>query len=124
MDRIEFYQEANQGEWRWRVRADNSEIVGASTEGYSRRVSAEHNLRSLLNYCRPVDIRIAADTKERPPEATFPLRFYEDAQGEWRWRVETRNGNIVHASTEGFERRTDAVANLEVLTRVVRQEFE
>lgn len=123
MDNIEFYQEDNK-DWRWRVRADNAEIVGASTEGYTRRANAENNLRSLLNYCRPVDIRIAADATTREPGARHPLHFYEDDAGQWRWRVQAQNGNIVHASSEGFVRREDAVENLKVLTETVRRRLK
>jgi uncharacterized protein YegP (UPF0339 family) len=118
MEHIEYYQE-EQGDWRWRVKADNSKIVGASTEGYRRRIDAEVNLRSLMAYCRPQDIRIAADTKERPADAIHPLEFYEDDKKLWRWRVKARNGNIVHASSEGFADRGNAVNNLEVLMRLV-----
>lgn len=37
------------GEWRWRVEADNGEIIGASTEGYVRKVDAMKNLITLRN---------------------------------------------------------------------------
>ena len=43
-DRWEFYQDAA-GKWRWRRTARNGEIVGASTEGYSRRIDCEDNAR-------------------------------------------------------------------------------
>jgi uncharacterized protein YegP (UPF0339 family) len=32
-------------EWRWRVRATNGEIVGASTEGFVNKSDCEHNAR-------------------------------------------------------------------------------
>jgi uncharacterized protein YegP (UPF0339 family) len=120
MDHIEFYQEETNKDWRWRVRAANSKIVGASTEGYSRQTNAKNNLRSLMKYCRDVDIRIASEMKVRPPEATHPLHFYKDPEGMWRWRVTAQNGQIVHASTEGFENRVDAVRDLEILVDLVK----
>lgn len=37
--------------------------------------------------------------------------FYEDGEGEWRWRArDVRNHKILFISAEGYVRRTDAVA--------------
>lgn len=33
--------------------------------------------------------------------------LYEDAAGEWRWRLVARNGRIVADSGEGYTRRRD-----------------
>lgn len=38
----EFYQD-KAGEWRWRVRDNNGEIIDAASEGFSSRVKAEYN---------------------------------------------------------------------------------
>ncbi|MBO1318338.1 YegP family protein [Acanthopleuribacter pedis] len=43
-DRWEFYKD-NAGKWRWRRIAQNGQIVGSSTEGYSNRVDCESNAR-------------------------------------------------------------------------------
>lgn len=38
--------------------------------------------------------------------------FYQDAREEWRWRRKSRsNGRIVGASTEGYVKKTDCIAN-------------
>ena len=37
--------------------------------------------------------------------------FYKDAQGLWRWRRTSPNGNIVGASTEGYVNKEDCVGN-------------
>lgn len=37
-------------------------------------------------------------------------------KGEWRWRLKSKNGRIVAASSEGFKTRAGCVRNL-VLTR-------
>jgi len=118
---IDFYQDdsANR-EWRWRVKAENGEIIGASTEGYVRREHADNNLRSLPKYARDADIKTAAEAPvPRPEGARLPLEFYEDAKKEWRWRVTAANGQIVHASTEGFSSKDGARNNLEALVVAV-----
>jgi uncharacterized protein YegP (UPF0339 family) len=37
--------------------------------------------------------------------------FYRDRSGDWRWRRKARNGRIVGASTEGYRKAADAIAN-------------
>lgn len=44
--KTDFYTDAN-GEWRWRVVAENGEIVGASSEGFSDKRGARRNLSAL-----------------------------------------------------------------------------
>lgn len=36
-------------EWRWRITAPNGNIIGASCEGYKKKVDAEKNLRYITN---------------------------------------------------------------------------
>lgn len=43
---ITFYQDAA-GEWRWTMRADNGEIVGASSEGFYDERNARDNAEIL-----------------------------------------------------------------------------
>ena len=38
----EFYVD-KAGEWRWRVRDDNGEIIDAASEGFSSKAKAEYN---------------------------------------------------------------------------------
>ena len=51
---LEFYQDSQQ-EWRWRVQAENGQIVGAATEGYVELRDAKANVirltRSLFDQC-------------------------------------------------------------------------
>jgi len=51
---IEFYQD-KQDKWRWRITADNGEIVGASSQGFSTRASADTNLRLLTSMLKAWD---------------------------------------------------------------------
>ncbi len=48
--------------------------------------------------------------------------FYQDAQGEWRWRRQALNNEIVAASSEGFGRIRDAVYNAEISGFVIDPE--
>ncbi len=44
--KIKFYQD-KRGKWRWRIRAVNGEIIGASTQGFSARKKAVVNLNLI-----------------------------------------------------------------------------
>jgi len=39
------------------------------------------------------------------------FEVYKDKRGEWRWRRQASNGNIVGASSEGYKSKKDAEAN-------------
>lgn len=41
--RFEMYRDST-GEWRWRLRARNGEVVADSGEGYKRREDCEHGI--------------------------------------------------------------------------------
>lgn len=41
---IEFYIDAN-GEHRWRITAENNEIIDAATQGFASKQMAQKNLR-------------------------------------------------------------------------------
>ena len=41
--RFELYRGAK-GEWRWRLRARNGEVIAESGEGYVRREDCEHGI--------------------------------------------------------------------------------
>lgn len=43
----EVYQD-DAGEWRWRIRAANGEIIADSAEGYVNRADAEHGLALVV----------------------------------------------------------------------------
>lgn len=122
MANVEFYQDDSEDkEWRWRVKATNGQIIGASSEGYRQEQYAKNNLSSLPKYCREVDIKTASEkSDERPDDAILPLEFYKDNADEWRWRITAANGQIVHAATEGYGSKGGAVSNLEGLVSAVQ----
>lgn len=90
-DSFEVYQD-KRGEWRWRRKASNGLIVGASCEGYKSRGDCEANMN-------------------RGPKDSDKWEFYQDKRDEWRWRRTASNGNIVGAASEGYKSRGDAEAN-------------
>lgn len=48
------------------------------------------------------------------------IEIYQDAGGEWRWRLKARNGEIV-AQGEGYKTRAGAERGAEALRRAAMQ---
>lgn len=92
-DKFEVYQD-KRGEWRWRRKASNGQIVGAASEGYKSKADAEANMN-------------------RGPNPKDKWEFYTDKRGEFRWRRKAVNGNIIGASSEGYKSEKDAKSNAE-----------
>ena len=119
MATVEFYQDESEAtEWRWRVKANNNEIIGASTEGYRHESYARNNLKSFPSFCLPADVKVAS---EDPENSKRPLSFYQDNASEWRWRVTAGNGNITHASSEGYSTKQGAIDNVSGLGAAVKE---
>ncbi|MEO0679294.1 MAG: DUF1508 domain-containing protein [Pseudomonadota bacterium] len=90
-DTFEVYQD-KRGEWRWRRKAGNGQIVGAASEGYKSKGDCEANMN-------------------RGPNPKDKWEFYTDKRGEHRWRRKAVNGNIIGAASEGYKSKKDAEAN-------------
>lgn len=90
-DTFEVYKD-KRGEFRWRRKSSNGQIVGASSEGYKAKKDCEANM-------------------SRGPIPTDKWEFYKDKRGEFRWRRRAANGNLVGASSEGYKSKTDCEAN-------------
>jgi uncharacterized protein YegP (UPF0339 family) len=90
-DKFEVYQD-RKGDWRWRRKATNGQIVGASSEGYSSKGDCEANMNRG---------HVASDKWE----------FYIDKSGDHRWRRFASNGRQVGRSSEGYNSPADAKAN-------------
>ncbi len=96
------------GEYRWRLRAENGNVVADSGEGYTRRDEAEDAVERVREYAPDAD---ALDV------GFAAFEVYEDAGGEWRWRLRHRNGNIIADGGEGYSSRTKAHDAIESVKR-------
>ena len=97
-DQFEVYED-NRGEFRWRFRARNDEILATSGEGYAARSAADDavdRMQRLAPDADALDVGFAA------------FEVYRDEGEEWRWRLRHRNGNILADSGEGYAERTNA----------------
>jgi len=106
-DRFEVYEDAAE-EWRWRLRADNGELIADSGEGYANRSKAMDAVERVQSYAADADLLAIGS-------AAFEV--YEDKGEEWRWRLRHRNGEIIADSGEGYAERNKAVAAIERIKR-------
>ncbi len=91
--------EDSAGEFRWRLRHDNGNILADSGEGYASKSNVRRALESVRAY-----VPGAAYLKIDP----VAYEVYADAAGEFRWRLLHRNGNILADSGEGYSSRSNA----------------
>ena len=112
---IEAYEDQS-GEWRWRLRHDNGEVLGDGSEGYASKSNVKRAIDRVQEYVGPADY-LWFDP------AGFEV--YRDAAGKWRWRLVHRNGNILADSGSGYSRRNDANRAVErIQTGLDDLEFE
>ena len=57
--------------------------------------------------------RLAESLSEEAARKSF--RVYQDAAGEWRWRLVSANGRILAVSGEGYRHRADCLHGVELV---------
>ncbi|TQQ79000.1 DUF1508 domain-containing protein [Halonotius roseus] len=100
--------EDSAGEYRWRLRASNDEIIADSGEGYNSKGAAEDGIERVQKY--------APDAK-RLAIGRAAFEVFEDAGGEYRWRLRHQNGNVLADSGEGYTERRRAYEGIESIKR-------
>jgi len=98
-DKWELYED-KKGEHRWRRTATNGNIVGSSCEGYTQKNNCEANAERHGMNGNPKGL----GSKDK-------WEVYQDKRGEYRWRRTAVNGEIVGASTEGYNKKVDCESN-------------
>lgn len=104
---IELYEDSA-GEWRWRLRHDNGNVVADSGEGYSSKSGAKDAIERIKRH------GVNAPVLDVNPSG---FEVYEDDGGEWRWRLRHRNGNILADSGEGYASRSAAEDGIDSVKR-------
>ena len=50
--------------------------------------------------------------------------LYKDNKREWRWRYTAPNGNVIATSSEGYRRKIDAKAGIDLMKQSANAEIE
>jgi uncharacterized protein YegP (UPF0339 family) len=88
--KFEVYQD-NATEYRWRLKAANGAILATSGQGYKAKADCKHGVE-----------RIQHDAKTK-----LKFETYQDAKGEYRWRLIATNGQTIGSSSEGYKAKAD-----------------
>jgi uncharacterized protein YegP (UPF0339 family) len=56
-----------------------------------------------------------ADALADDPAARRTFRVYQDAAGEWRWRLAAGNGRLIASSGEGYQHKQDCLHGIELV---------
>jgi uncharacterized protein YegP (UPF0339 family) len=126
------------GEFRWRLRHDNGNIIADGSEGYSSRQSAVQGLDAVRRDAARatlVDLDERDDHPETEPDGdeeiddeseTGPkepadsqsqFELYTDTAGAYRWRLRHDNGNIIADGSQGYASRESAMQGLDAVKR-------
>ena len=81
------------GEYRWRLKAANGNVLATGGQGYKEKADAKHGIELVQ--------KAGADDKMK-------FEFAEDAKKEHRWHLKASNGQIVASSSEGYKAKADA----------------
>lgn len=103
------------GEFRFRLRHDNGNILADSGEGYQSSSNVRRALDRLQDYIGPAQYLWADPTA---------FEVYRDRSGNWRWRLVHRNGNILADSGQGYTRRHDTRRAIDRLQESAALDFE
>ena len=87
------------GDWRWRLRHDNGNIIADGGQGYASRRGVSTAIERIRDLVGPAQY-LSAD-----PTA---FAIFRDAAGEWRWHLVHRNGNILADGEQGYASRSNA----------------
>ena len=130
--KYELYQD-KRGEYRWRLRHQNGNIIADSAEGYSSKAGALNGIESVKKNVGEADIKEIATEPELKPESVIvtpspplptpapPAKFelYQDKVSEYRWRLRHQNGNIIADSAEGYSSKAGALNGIESVKKNV-----
>jgi len=96
--------EDNAGEYRWRLRHVNGNVIADSGEGYTSKQNAKNGLESVKRNAPGgyvVDLSKDEEAEEDGgSNATFEL--FEDSGGKWRWRLRHDNDEIIGDGGQGY----------------------
>jgi len=96
---FEIYEDAGGEQWRWRLLHDNGNIIADGSEGYASKANVERAMDKIRGH-------IAAANYLHIDPVAYELN--EDDEGQWRWRLIHKNGNVLASSARGYDARPGA----------------
>jgi large subunit ribosomal protein L21 len=109
------------GQWRWRLRARNGELVAMSEQGFTTKAGVIKALDVVRRNVAEAEGHGEAPTGDDAAEAKTIKGFeiYEDKSGHWRWRLRASNGELLAVPEQGFSSKAGVIKTLDVVRRNV-----
>jgi amphi-Trp domain-containing protein len=112
---FEVYEDKG-GQWRWRLKHRNGNVIADSSEGYASKQKAKQGLESVRTNAPGAYIEDHS-TDDPTPDATdggssATFEIYQDRGGKWRWRLRHDNGNIISDCGQGYASKQKAKQGL------------
>ena len=109
------------GQWRWRLRARNGELVAMSEQGFTTKAGVVKALdvvrRNVAEAEGHEEVATGDDAAESRNIKGFGI--YEDGSGHWRWSLRASNGELLAISEQGFASKAGVIKTLDVVRRNV-----
>ncbi|MFB6360506.1 MAG: DUF1508 domain-containing protein [Halobacteriales archaeon] len=122
---FELYEDRG-GSWRWRLRHRDGEVIASSNEGHERKNEAQQGLQAVRRDAVGATFRLVESEGALPETGTadgfvFPgehdskatFELYEDEGGDYRWRLQHDNGNLIAHGGQGYASRSGAEHSVE-----------
>jgi uncharacterized protein len=126
--KFELFQD-KRGEYRWRLRHQNGQVIADSGESYTTKADALNGIESVKKNVAQANIKDLNEPEVKPepapaapvakPEPTpvqtevkkslASFEVYQDRAGEYRWRLRHQNGNVIADSGEGYKTKESAM---------------
>jgi amphi-Trp domain-containing protein len=102
--------EDNAGEYRWRLRHDNGNVIADSGEGYTTKQNAEQGLESVKRNAPGAYVvdQSKDETADEDGGSNATFEIFQDAADDWRWRLRHTNGNIIADGGQGYSSKQKA----------------
>ncbi len=117
---FEIYED-KAGEWRWRLRASNGELVAMSEQGFSSKSGVVRALDVVRRNVAEAEGHEEAPEGDDESKNITGFEIYEDKAGEWRWRLRASNGELLAIPEQGFSSKSGVVRALDVVRRNVAE---
>ncbi|HMC66419.1 MAG TPA: DUF1508 domain-containing protein [Gemmataceae bacterium] len=93
------------GEYRWRLKAANGKIIAVPADAYKSKSAAKEAVENI---------------RKNANSPKWKVEYYQDKQGEFRWRLKAANGALMARSSEGYSGKSEAEKALDLVRQRVK----
>ncbi len=103
--------EDKKGEYRWRLKAANGNVLATPGDGYKRKADCLHGIDVIQKEAGKAKTKLKFET-------------YQDEKMLYRWRLKAANGNILAVSSQGYKGKEDCERGIELIKESSKAEIK